>query len=90
MLSMRRRVMKFMDVHTGMQGIDQATLAAAHKLDTDIEASENVKFLHAWADPTSGKVFCLSEAPDKDAVLRVHDRAGHPTDEIYEVPVDIE
>jgi hypothetical protein len=82
--------MKFMDVHTGMTGIDQNALVAAHKADTDIEASEKVQFLHAWADPTSGKVFCLSEAPDKEAVLRVHERAGHPTDEIYEVPLDIE
>jgi hypothetical protein len=82
--------MRFMDIHTGMEGIDRASLEAAHKADTDIEASEDVKFLHAWADPKSGKVFCLSEAPNKDAVLRVHERAGHATDEIYEVSVDIE
>jgi hypothetical protein len=35
-------------------------------------------------------VFCLSEAPSKDAVLRVHKRAGHETSEIYEVPIEIE
>jgi hypothetical protein len=32
-------------------------------------------------------VFCLSEGPDADAVQRVHQRAGHPADNIYEVPV---
>jgi hypothetical protein len=82
--------MRFMDIHSGMQGIDQDMLSAAHKLDTDIEASEGVRFLHAWADPATGKVFCLSEGPSKEAVMRVHERAGHPTDEIYEVPVEIE
>jgi hypothetical protein len=73
-----------------MQGVDQAALADAHKLDLDLEADEDVQFLHAWADPKSGKVFCLSEAPSAEAVLRVHERAGHPTEEIYEVPIEVE
>jgi hypothetical protein len=38
----------------------------------------------------SGKVFCLSEGPSKEAVLRVHERAGHATSEIYEVPLSVE
>jgi hypothetical protein len=81
---------KFIDVHTGMKGIDQKKLAEEHRKDTQIEASEGVKFLHVWADPKSGKVFCLSEAPNKDAVLRVHKKAGHATEEIYEVPIEVE
>jgi hypothetical protein len=32
-------------------------------------------------------VFCLSEAPSADAVQRIHERAGHPADNIYEVAV---
>lgn len=82
--------MRFMDVHSGMGGIDEVALHAAHKLDTDLEAEEGVKFLHAWADPASGKVFCLSEGPSKEAVLRVHEKAGHPAQEIYEVPIEVE
>jgi len=81
---------KFIDIHTGMKGIDKAKLTDAHKKDTQIENSEGVKFLHVWADPSSGKVFCLSEAPNKDAVLRVHKKAGNATEEIYEVPIEIE
>jgi len=81
---------RFMDVHTDMKGLDQKALEAAHRADLDIESSEHVKFLHAWADPASGKVFCLSEGPDKDAVLRVHEKAGHPTTEIYEVELETE
>jgi hypothetical protein len=41
-----------------------------------------VHFERAWLDPASGKVFCLSSRPSKEAVLRVHDKAGHPTEEI--------
>jgi len=82
--------MKFIDVHTDMKGIDRKALEQAHRQDTDIQASEGVRFLKAWADPTTGKVFCLSEGPNKEAVLRVHQRAGHQTDEIYEVPIEVE
>ena len=46
-------------------------------------------FEHAWLDPESGKAFCLSSGPSKEAVLRVHDKAGHPPAEIYEVPVEV-
>lgn len=82
--------MKFIDVHTGMKGIDQQALIHAHEQDVQLQASEGVRFLHACADPTTGKVFCLSEGPSKDAVLRVHQRAGHATHEIYEVPIEVE
>ena len=68
----------------------QKQLVEAHRKDSEFEASEGVRFLHAWADPKSGKVFCLSEGPNKDAVLRVHKKAGHAADEIYEVPLEVE
>jgi len=82
--------MKFIDVHTGMKGIDHKGLVAAHEQDLRLQATEGVKFLKAWADPSTGKVFCLSEGPSKEAVLRVHQRAGHQTHEIYEVPIEVE
>ena len=78
---------EFMDVHEGMAGITPEALAAAHQADLEIEAEEQVHFKHAWADPKTGKVFCLSEGPSAEAVKRIHERAGHPTDEVYEVPV---
>ncbi len=80
---------RFMDVHTGMTGLDQKALEAAHRADTEIEDGEGVRFLHAWADAATGTVFCLSEAADKAAVLRVHEKAGHPTAEIYEVNLEV-
>ncbi|MBS1120098.1 MAG: hypothetical protein H6Q90_2326 [Deltaproteobacteria bacterium] len=80
---------KFIDVHTEMKGITGDQLAAAHQADLAIQGEEGVHFLHAWADPTSGKVFCLSEGPSKEAVNRVHERAGHRSEEIYEVPLEI-
>ena len=78
---------EFMDVHTEMVGVTPEALYEAHQADLAIQDDENVNFKHAWADPTSGMVFCLSEAPSADAVKRIHDRAGHPVDQVYEVPV---
>nr|CAA9328527.1 MAG: FIG01126723: hypothetical protein [uncultured Nocardioidaceae bacterium] len=78
---------EFMDVHTTMHGVTPEALREAHNADLAIQDEEGVNFKHAWADPESGMVFCLSEAPDADAVQRIHERAGHPADNIYEVPV---
>jgi hypothetical protein len=76
-----------MDVHRGMQGITPQGLMEAHQADLDIQDAEGVKFKHAWADPESGLVWCLSEAPSVEAVKKIHEAAGHPADEVYPVPV---
>ncbi|REE98922.1 SCO4226 family nickel-binding protein [Thermomonospora umbrina] len=79
----------FMDVHRDMAGITAERLREAHDADLAIQSEENVSFERAWADPVSGVVYCLSEAPSAEAVRRVHARAGHPADEIHPVPLTI-
>jgi hypothetical protein len=79
---------KFMDVHEGMHGVTPEALREAHNADLAIQDSEGVDFQHAWADPVSGRVWCVSEAPNADAVRRIHERAGHPAAEVYPVPVE--
>jgi len=78
---------QFMDVHTSMAGVASEALAAAHQADLDIQDEEEVTFHQAWADPKTGHVFCLSDAPSAEAVQRIHERAGHPADEIHEITV---
>jgi len=80
---------KFMDVHSGFFGVTEEQLREAHERDLAIENEEGVHFERAWLDPEQGKVFCLSSGPSRDHVARVHEKAGHPTTEIYEVLVDI-
>lgn len=80
---------KFMDVHSGFFGVTQQQLAEAHERDLDIEADEGVHFERAWLDPEAGKVFCLATGPSKEAVMRIHERAGHPTAEVYALPVEV-
>lgn len=79
----------FMDIHHGMTGITAEELTAAHEADLAIEEDEGVHFLRAWADPQSGTVFCLAEAPSEEAVQRIHERAGHKADEIHPVPLSV-
>jgi len=80
---------KFMDVHHGMHGITPEALQAAHQADLDIQDDEGVDFQRAWGDPESGMVWCISEAPNAEAVQRIHERAGHPATEVYPVPVEV-
>jgi hypothetical protein len=77
----------FMDVHTHMVGVTPDQLNEAHRADVAIQGEEGVDFKQAWGDPKTGHVFCLSEAPNADAVKRIHDRTGHPADEIHEITV---
>ncbi|MBX9394830.1 SCO4226 family nickel-binding protein [Streptomyces sp. TRM72054] len=80
---------QFMDVHRGMLGITADQLHEAHQADLAIEKEEGVHFKQAWADPDSGIVYCLSEAPSAEAVQRIHERAGHKADEIHPVPLTV-
>lgn len=80
---------KFMDVHSGFIGVSLQQLKEAHERDLAIQADEGVRFEHAWLDPRRGKVFCLASGPSREAVIRVHERAGHPTHEVYELTVEV-
>jgi hypothetical protein len=37
----------------------------------------------------AGKAFCLASGPSREAVMRIHERAGHQTGEVYEIPVEV-
>jgi Protein of unknown function (DUF4242) len=80
---------KFMDVHNGFFGVSAEQLAEAHGRDVAIQEGEGVVYERAWLDPVAGKVFCLVTGPSKEAVMRIHERAGHPTPEVYEVPIEV-
>lgn len=74
----------FLDIHN-MPGATAAAVAAAHQKDLANQEKHGVKFTKYWVDEEQGKVFCLSEAPNKEASQAVHAASGHPADEIYAV-----
>jgi hypothetical protein len=82
-------VAQFLDVHSGFFGVSRQQLVEAHERDLAIEADEGVHFERAWLDPSRGKAFCLATGPSRAAVIRIHERAGHPASEIYELEIEV-
>lgn len=76
----------FMDVHDRVAGAKGPDVAGAHQKDLETQAKYGVKYLKYWFDESSGRIYCLVEAPNKDAAIRVHREAhGLVADEINEV-----
>jgi uncharacterized protein DUF4242 len=73
--------------HVGAEGFTPEQADAVHKLDLAVQGKYSVRFLRYWYDPVTGKGFCLSEAPNREAVQSTHFDAhdGITADEIFEV-----
>jgi hypothetical protein len=84
-----RSVARYIDIHSGSLGATPEQFRSAHRRRLTIGTTEGVHLERAWLDPESGRAFCLSTAPSREAVLRVHDRSGQPGAEVYEVPVEV-
>jgi hypothetical protein len=76
----------FMDVHEHVEGLTAEAVAQAHQADLSVQEKYGVKYRQYWYDEGSGKVFCLVEAPNKEAAEAVHREAhGLVADSITEV-----
>lgn len=76
----------YMDVHKSVEGVTNEAVANAHEKDLEIEAKYGVTYKKYWIDEKTGTIFCLVEAPTKEAAERVHREAhGLVADEIHEV-----
>ena len=76
----------FMDVHKEVKGAKASDVAEAHKNDVATQGKYGVKYLRYFFDEGSGRIYCLAEAPNKEAAIRVHREAhGLLADEINEV-----
>lgn len=66
----------FIDVHEfGPGKVTAAAVAEAHRADLAVQGQHGVNFVTYWVDETTGKVLCLSEAPNADAVRETHRQA---------------
>lgn len=65
----------FMDVHDKVEGLTAEAVAGAHAKDIEIQGQYGVDYKQYWFNEDSGQVFCLVEAPDADAAMRVHREA---------------
>ena len=76
----------FMDIHHHVEGLTGEAVAGAHQRDLEVQTKYGVKYQRYWFDEATGKVFCLVEAPNKEAAEAVHREAhGLVAEEIIEV-----
>jgi hypothetical protein len=76
----------YMDIHKNVEGLTAAAAAEGHQKDLEVQGKYEVKYLHYWLNEAEGTVFCLCEAPSKEAAEAVHREAhGGVADEIIEV-----
>jgi Protein of unknown function (DUF4242) len=66
----------FMDIHRVEPGVSMDDVAQAHQADLANQGPYDVDYLRYWVDEEQGRIFCLAEAPDVEALIAVH-RAAH-------------
>lgn len=64
----------YMDVHV-MPGVTAKAVAEAHSLDMLVQDQHQCKCMTYWIDESRESVFCLIEAPAKEAVIEMHEKA---------------
>ncbi|MCH7835402.1 MAG: DUF4242 domain-containing protein [Chloroflexi bacterium] len=76
----------FMDVHHKVDGLTAKAVAEAHQGDLETQGKHGVNYLKYWFNDQTGRVYCLVDAPSKEAAEAVHREAhGLVADEIMEV-----
>ncbi len=65
----------YMDFHELPDGVTAAHVAEMHQADLKIEHKYNCRGLTYWCDERRQTAFCLMEAPDKQAIIDLHNKA---------------
>ncbi|BAV04071.1 DNA-binding response regulator, AraC family [Filimonas lacunae] len=63
-----------MDIHI-IPGVKARDVAEAHRQDMLLQGEHECQCMTYWIDEERENVFCLIEAPDKDAVIAMHHKA---------------
>ena len=76
----------YMDEHLKVDGLTAEALAGAHQRDLETQGKHGVNYLKYWFNEEKGRVYCLVDAPSKEAAEAVHREAhGLVADDITEV-----
>lgn len=75
----------YMDEHD-IPGVKSEDVAGAHEADVKVQGKYGVDYQNYWVDEKAGKVWCLVNAPDKEAANQTHREAhGLVAHTLYEV-----
>lgn len=76
----------YMDIHRNVGGVKKQKIDEAHKKDLAVQGKYGVEITDYWHREKEEAIFCLAEAPTKEAFGAVHREAhGLEADEIFEV-----
>jgi AraC-like DNA-binding protein len=76
----------FMDRHDVSESVTAELVAQIHLEDLEIQQKYNCRGLTYWYDDARKMAFCLIEAPDRNAIVQMHDHAhGNVPHQIIEV-----
>ena len=76
----------YMDTHRNVEGLTADAVAEAHQKDLEVQGKHGVDYRSYWFNEAEGMVFCLVDAPSKEAAIAVHREAhGLVTDDVVEV-----
>ncbi len=79
----------YMDVHI-VPGVKATGVAEAHQMDLVHQDEYHCKCMTYWIDEARESVFCLIEAPTKEAVIDMHSKAhGLVPNKVIEVSADV-
>ena len=80
----------FMDRHDVSEAVTAENVAQLHQADLKIQDQFNCRGLTYWFDKERNTAFCLVEAPDKQALMNMHNKAhGEVPHRIIEVDASI-
>ena len=81
-----RHAPRHIDVHKNMKGVKPEDVAEAHAKDLKVQGRYGVSFQRYWLDEKAGTIFCLSDAPNREAITKAHKEAhGLLPEETFEV-----
>ena len=66
---------QYLDVHKGLKGTKLKDVAEAHAKDLKVQGKYGVDFQRVWLDEKEGTIFCLSNAPNREAIAKAHGEA---------------
>ena len=76
----------YMDSHKDVKDLTAEAVAGAHQKDLEVQGKHGVNYLKYWFNEAEGTVFCLVDAPSREAAIAVHREAhGLVTDDVVEV-----
>ena len=79
----------YMDTHERVRAITMAGVTRAYERSLEVQARHGARYLKMWVHQDAddhGRLYCLMEAPNREAVVLAHlDAHGMLPNEIHEV-----